>query len=293
MFHTKTVLAAALCAAMPIATTLAVAQPAAPAPAAPAAPAGAQPLGSAWGDVTRMPDFFTGNWQSVTSFLDKANGTPLTPQAKAHADKFKAIEDIPFAGAGCKTPGMPIIQRLGSPLKFFYEPGMIAIYIENSSMTRFLRLNGKHSDRPNPSYLGESVAHFEGDTLVVDSISFHDDVLTQYTNFPGKGTGRLVLPPDSIFGPHGPDMRMVERFRLLDPDTMEIRLTIYDDTIWTKPYEADPQIFKRNRGEAGWPAEWVCGTADDPVNFDPNANATVMEDPEAVLKKLKENEANK
>jgi hypothetical protein len=274
MIKYKTLLAAALCSAMLALPATAV----------------AEPLGSSWADVTKLPDFFTGNWQSITSFLDREPKTPLTPKAKAYVDKFKPIEDIPFAGPGCKTPGMPAIQRLGSPLKFFYEPGMIAIYIENSSMTRFIKVNGKHAERPNPSYLGDSIAHFEGDTLVVESISFADDILFQYTNFPGQGTGRFVLPPESIFGPHGPNLRMVERMRLLDPDTLEIQLTIYDDTVWTEPYVANTQTFKRNRGDAGLPAEWVCGTAPDPLGFNPATNQSEMEDPAVVLERLKQND---
>lgn len=255
------------------------------------APPGTTALGSNWADINKMPDFFSGNWQSVTSFLDREPKTPLTPKAKAYAEAFKPIEDIPFAGAGCKTPGMPTIQRLGSPLKFFYEPGLIAIYIENSSMTRFIRVNGKHPERPNPSYLGDSIGYFEGDTFVVESISFVDDILFQYANFPGKGTNRFVLPPESIFGPHGPNLRMVERMRLLDPDTLEIKLTIYDDTVWTEPYVANDQIFKRNSGDAGLPAEWVCGSSDaDPLEFDPDTNQTVIEDPAVTLERLKKND---
>jgi len=152
----------------------------------------AEPLGSKWSDVTKLPDFFTGNWQSNTSFLDSSSNVPLTPQALAYIAQYKPVEDIPFAGPNCKTPGMPIIQRLGSPLKFFYEPGMIAIYIENSSMTRFIKLNGKHSARPNPTFLGESIGHFEGDTLVVDSVGF-DDTLLQYGDLPGRGSGPFSI----------------------------------------------------------------------------------------------------
>jgi hypothetical protein len=252
----------------------------------------AEPLGSSWADVTKVPDFFTGNWQSITSFLDSNTHTPLTPQAKAYADKFKPLEDIPFAGAGCKTPGMPAIQRLGSPLKFFYEPGLIAIYIENSSMTRFIKVNGKHAERPNPTYLGDSIGHFEGDTFIVESVGFADDILFQYANFPGQGTSRFVLPPESIFGPHGPNLRMVERMKLLDPDTLEIALTIYDDTVWTEPYVANTQTFKRNRGDAGLPVEWVCGGSGEPLEFDPAANRSIMQDPAEVLKKLKEKDAH-
>lgn len=253
------------------------------------APAAAEPMGTTWADAPRLPDFFNGDWQSVTTFLDNPVDVELTDQAKAYVSRFKPIVDIPFAGANCKTPGMPIVQRLGSPLKFFYEPGMIAIYIENSSMTRFIKLNAKHSERPNPSYLGESIGHFEGDTLVIDTVGFAD-ILFQYGDLPGLGTGRFVLPPESIFGPHGPNLRMVERIRLVDADTLEDQLTIYDDTVWKKPYVSKPiQIFKRNRGEEGTPHEWVCSTANI-FPFDPVAGKTIEEDPADVLKRLNEND---
>jgi hypothetical protein len=247
----------------------------------------AAPLGSSWADITKLPDFFTGSWQSRSSFLDNPTQVPFTAQAQAYIAHYKPVEDIPFAGPTCKTPGMPIIQRVGSPLKFFYEPGMIAIYIENSSMTRFIKLNGKHSARPNPTFLGESVGHFEGDTLVVDSVGF-DDILLQYGDLPGKGTGPFVLPPEVIFGPHGPNLRMVERIRLIDPDTLQDDLTIYDDTVWKQPYVANSgRIFKRSRGEDGWPHEWVCSSADT-LTFDPNQGKTIEEDPAEVLKRLQQ-----
>ena len=254
-----------------------------------ALPAAAAPLGSSWADVTKLPDFFTGNWESRTSFLDNPSDDPFTAKAQAYIAHYKPVQDIPFAGAGCKTPGMPIVQRLGTPLKFFYQPGMIAIYIENSSMTRFIKLNAAHSARPNPTYLGESIGHFEGDTLVVDTIGF-DDILLQYGDLPGKGTGPFVLPPDAIFGPHGPNLRMVERMRLLNPDTLEIKLTIYDDAVWKKPYVSSPvQHLLRNHGEDGWPHEWVCNTANI-LAFDPVQNKTIEEDPAVVLKRLQEND---
>ena len=251
--------------------------------------AAAEPLGNKWADVTKLPDLFTGNWQSFASFLDNPSTVPLTPQAQQYVARYKPIADIPFAGAHCPTPGMPIVQRLGSPLKFFYEPGMIAVYIENSSMTRFIRLNARHSERPNPTYLGESVGHFEGDTLVVDSVGF-DDILLQYGTLPGQGTGPFVLPPEVIFGPHGPNLRLVERIRLVDKDTLDDQLTIYDDTVWTKPYVASSgRLFKRNRGEAGVPHEWVCNSADT-LTFDASQDKTIVEDPADVLKRLKQND---
>jgi len=269
MTKRTTLLAAILFAAMPLSAALSA------------------PLGSTWDDVKKLPDFFTGNWQSTTWMLDNPTNTPYTAAAKKYIAHYKPIQDFPFAGADCKTPGMPIIQRAGSPLKFFYEPGLIAIYIENDSMTRFIRLNALHTARPNPTYLGESVAHFEGDTLVVDTVGFVDDIILQYGVLPGRNIGPMVQIPDSIFGPHGPRLRMVERIRLRDPDTLEDRLTVYDDTVWTKPYISMPvELFKRNRGDAGLPREWVCSAANDILTFDPKQNKTIVEDPAAELKRL-------
>jgi hypothetical protein len=72
---------------------------------------------------------------------------------------------------------------------------------------------------------------------------------------------------------------------LVDPDTLEDQLTIYDDTVWKQPYVSNPQIYKRNRGEAGWPHEWVC-SSDDTLTFDPSQGKTIEEDPAEVLKRL-------
>lgn len=253
-------------------------------------PAAAEPLGSSWADATKLPDFFTGSWQSVTPMLDGPVNDAYTAKAQDYIAYYKPINDIPFAGTNCKTPGMPLIQRAGSPLKFFYQPGMIAIYIENDSMTRFIKLNAEHSARPNPTYLGESVGHFEGDTLVVDSTGFADDIIFQYGSLPNAPPGPTFN--FRIFGPHGPKMRMIERIRLLDPDTLEDQLTIDDDTVWKKPYVSSPvQLFKRNRGEAGWPREWVCESA-NMMPFDPAQNQVIERDPADILKDMEQTDKN-
>jgi hypothetical protein len=76
--------------------------------------------------------------------------------------------------------------------------------------------------------------------------------------------------------------------RLLDPDTLEIKLTVHDDTVWKQPLVSNAGlIFKRNRGDKGWPHEWVC-SSDDTLTFDPAQNKTVTEDPGEVLKRLQQ-----
>jgi hypothetical protein len=242
-------------------------------------------LGSSWGDISRMPDFFSGMWQSSSAMVDGPTNAKLTDKAKAYVQRYTPVNDIPLAGVDCKNPGLPITQRAGSPLKFMFEPGMISVYIEQASMTRFIRLNDKLPSAPDPSYLGTSVARWEGDTLVVESVGFRDDIVFQYTTREPKKEETSFLNR-SVFGPHGPNLRMVERMRLRDPDTLEIKLTIYDDTVFVGPYESQPvQTFHRIRGQEAWPGEWQCDTA-LASPFDPATNTVISPDPEEALKQL-------
>lgn len=269
---------------------------------------------SNWGDIAKLPNLWTGTWQGSSPMVDGPLNVSYTDAAKSYIANYKPVADIGFAGADCKTPGMPIVMQISAmPLKFMVEPGMIAIYIEGNSQTRFIHMNVPHSASINPSYLGESVGHWEGDTLVVDTRGFVDDIALQYgvrnaappamgapmpSGAPSLPGGALPpLPgggptpggePESfmknvIFGPHGPNLRMVERIRLKDPNTLEIKNTITDPTIWTTPYETT-RTWKRNTGPNARPMEWVCSK-----NFnvyDPSNDTHVSEDPEEVLKRL-------
>jgi hypothetical protein len=271
-------------------------------------------LGSSWDDIKKMPDFFTGDWQSRGGMVDGYQKVSYTAKAQAYIKNYKPRVDIPLANETCKTPGMPIVMRAQSPLKFMYEPGMIAIYMENASDTRFIYMNEKLPTSPNPTYYGSSVGHWEGDTLVVESIGFADDIAFQYGaregytmpwnrrggpgGAPGSGPGGPGargapagdVPGDgsflsyTIFGPHGPNLRMVERLRLTDPDTLEWKLTVYDDSVFTAPYEAEVHPFKRTRGVKGRPQEWVCTASIS--YYDDKNNTHAQLDPEEALKLL-------
>lgn len=259
--------------------------------AGPALAQNATGLGSKWEDAAKMPDLFTGVWQSRSPMVDGKVDVGLTPAAQAHVAKFKPSKDIPLAGTGCKNPGMPITQRSGSPLAFTYRPGMISIYIENSSMTRFIKMNQKHSEEPNPTFLGESVGHWEGDTLVVDVIGLRDDIMFQY-GLVDPNLGPFDKPPvegstflsNVIWGPHGPNLRMVERWRMKDKNTLAVNMTVYDDTVFTGPYQAPEQIFVRGEGD---PNEWQCEVTEI-GNYDPVTDTNTDLDPEEALKRLED-----
>ena len=214
----------------------------------------------AWRAIARLPDFWQGTWQSVGAIADDFPVPPdYTPVALEQIRNFKPTEDSPFAN--CTPLGLPFAQSIGGmPMKFFQSPGMIALYIESSGMTRFIHIDGRaHGNPPNPSYLGESIGQWEGDTLVVDTTGFVDGTLFQI----GRDR-RALLQGDPnpmagvIFGKHGPDMHLVERMRLLDFKTLEIQTTIHDGTVFKTPYALPPRRFLRGIERRNEPQEWAC-----------------------------------
>jgi hypothetical protein len=104
----------------------------------------------------------------------------------------------------------------------------------------------------------------------------------------GSGVAALAK---AIWGPHGEGMRMVERMRVVNPQTLEIQTTIYDDTVWTKPYVTATRSYRRlqkgiseTRSWDGEPSEWVCTVSI--TSFDPETNTYSDKDPAEMVKYL-------
>jgi hypothetical protein len=296
---------------------------------------GTAALGSTWADAEKMPDLFTGMWMSFAGFVegDKKLNVPFTETAQKYVAGYKHKRDIPYAQDGCQSPGLPISMRTG-PIKFSYSPGLISIYQQAVGHTRFIRMNEKLG-KTSPKYYGNSVGHWEGDTLVVETQDFLSEITFQYgvgdplppektVGTAGPAPGVAIggggppgppaaggppppggapppgLPPPgallsnlsaAIWGPHGEGMRMVERMRLVDPATLEINLTVYDETVWTKPYVTETRNFKRIQHGvsevgpfSGEPEEWVCTVSI--TSFNPETNTYVDKDPEEMVKLL-------
>jgi hypothetical protein len=292
---------------------------------------GSAALGSSWADAAKMPDLFSGMWMTFGGMVedDPRRNVPFTAEAQKYVDAYKQKRDIPYAQEGCTSPGLPISMRAG-PVKFLYTPGLIAIYMQSVGDTRFIRMN-QPQGATSPKYYGNSVGHWEGDTLVVETVDFLSDISFQYGvgkplpkentigsaslgPAPGSAPPPGGAPPPgappgggppggggiaggveslsaAIWGPHSDGMRMVERMRLADPNTLEVKLTVYDDTVWTKPYVTTTRNFKRiQKGISelgpftGEPEEWVCTVSI--TSFDPETNSYKDMDPEEMVKML-------
>ena len=225
----------------------------------------------AWRDIAALPDLWQGTWQSVNPIADDFPvPADYTQSALDYIKGYKPVEDSPFAN--CKPLGLPFAMNIGGmPMKFFQSPGMIALYIESSGMTRFIHTDGRqHNDPPNPTFLGESIGHWEGTTRVVDTTGFVPDTLFQLGRLDAKSRPQGDPSPLAgvIFGPHGDTLRLVERMRLIDFKTLEIQTTIYDDSVFKKPYSLPARRYLRGIERRNDPQEWAC--SDNRDYFDPS-----------------------
>ena len=168
----------------------------------------------------------------------------LTPEYAQKLAAFKATqaqgENQDTPQANCVPPGMPGIMNQPYPMELLFTPGKVTIVIEAYSQTRRIFTDGrKHPEDPDLTYNGHSIGHWDGDTLVVDSVGF---------------------TPDTALGPsqgyrHSDQMHIVERFRLSAPDTMEVVTTIDDPKALSKPFSGT-KVLKRH---PDWDiAEYIC-----------------------------------
>jgi hypothetical protein len=173
----------------------------------------------------------------------------MTPQARQRvASRFArptsdAQENDPgFEGAGAyddperrplgercllgfgSTSGPPSLPVLYNNLhQIVQTPAHVMILNEMDHDARIIRIGGKHAPPHVRNWLGDSIGHWEGDALVVDTTNFSDK-----TRFRGSS----------------PDLHVVERFSRLDAKTLKYQFTIDDQATWVRSWT----------GEAAWPA---------------------------------------
>jgi hypothetical protein len=201
----------------------------------------------------------------------------LKPQA---AEVVKEHGEISLTGVPYPTPsnrcfpgGVPFVfWNIG--MQMVQQPDKITILYSNDHEVRHVRMNQPHPAHVTPSWYGDSVGHYEGDTLVIDTV--------------GVKIGPLSMV-DMYGTPHSPALHVVERYRLLDyeaakaaeergqrelrriqgsdpgfarnPDYkgkgLQLDFTVDDDGVFTKPWSAAIS-YRRPLSPLGrWP-EMVC-----------------------------------
>ena len=147
----------------------------------------------------------------------KPGEEPLRPEAAALTLKRRQTMDSPQSH--CLPPGVPAIELIGFPFKIFQTPEAIAIFYEENGVFRQIHTDGRQLPvNPLPTWMGYSTGKWEGDTLVVDTAGFND-----------KGW------MDAYGHPRSEALRVQERFRRRDVGHIDVKATIEDPDVLTKP----------------------------------------------------------
>lgn len=133
----------------------------------------------------------------------------------------------------CGIPaGMPRMINQPDGYEWVVTPGMVWQTTENATGVRRIYTDGrKHPADPGHTYTGHSIGHWEGDTLVVETVGMRADTILDRT------------------GAQLSDQRRVtERIRLIDPETLEDQLTIVDPVALTRPWVAVKRFRRQSPG---------------------------------------------
>ena len=164
---------------------------------------------------------------------------PYQPWAAAKVLESYKNRGVDDPAAHCLPPGIPRTSLLGLyPTQIVQTPQLIVILYEDMHQHRVIPLNAKHPDDILPAYMGDSVGHWEGDTLVVDVTGFNTRTWL-------IGTGTF----------HSDALHVVERYTRVDKDQINYDITIEDPNVLTKPWIIHSNLMLR---EGTRLQEYVC-----------------------------------
>lgn len=166
---------------------------------------------------------------------------PYTPAARKAVDAWFAHYTAARTGEAADNPedgdlsqrcltveGQPPMRvaEVGSLRKIVQSPGHVVIYSELVSEVRIVRRNGAFQPSAMRSLLGDSIGHWDGDVLVVETRNF-----------------RLDMPFHAIIGERpvmvGPDSRIVERLWRVSATELDYSFTVEDPAIYARPWLAE------------------------------------------------------
>src|SRR5580704_14612676 len=132
--------------------------------------------------------------------------------------KNRPVSERCLVGFGSTSgpPMMPVLYN--NNYEIVQTPDTVMILVEMVHDVRVIRMGGTHLPSTVRQWLGDSIGHWEGDTLVVDTTNF-----TNKTRFRGSSE----------------NLHVIERFQRVDPNTILYRVTIDDPTVFTKSWTAE------------------------------------------------------
>ena len=162
--------------------------------------------------------------QQVTGRAAAANKPEYRPELLAKVKELSDKQGVLDPAFYCKPQGVP---RIGPPNQIVQTPGQVVFLYLTGNTYRVIPTDGRaHRTDVDPSYLGDSVGRWDGDTLVVDVTNFNDDTW---------------LGSDGYF--HTEAMKVTERLQRVG-DTLTYSATVEDPAVLAKPWGTTPRQLR-------------------------------------------------
>jgi hypothetical protein len=180
------------------------------------------------------PRDLSGVWmESQEAVTFSSEEPPLLPWAM---EKFKTVKpgygpratpDSQDPILNCLPPGVPRIMLIPFPMQIVQTPTETIMLFEYDHYVRHIFLDRReHPKNLDFTWMGDSIGHWGGDTLVVDTVGLNDKTWL-----------------DQVGHPHSDSLHVVERIRRVNRDTLQDDLTIDDPRAYAKPWTGR-QVFK-------------------------------------------------
>jgi hypothetical protein len=195
----------------------------------------------------------------------KPEQLPMTAWAM---EKFKAARP-PFGAHGtfeavndpvqkyCDPPGITRLYLYPWQFTLVQSPGIVYILYEFTGLWRPIALHREHPKDPDSTWMGDSIGKYDGDTFVIDTMGLNDKTWI-----------------DQVGHPHSDALHLIERFRRLDHDTLELSVTFDDPKAYTESLTAK-RVFKRSSA----PLEITPCSLTEMQSFDDEVMKTTTETP--------------
>jgi len=199
-------------------------------------------------DMSGMWEFFNSLPGQGIYATPSKTPPPMTPWAKARYDEAKPGYG-PKAQAGgndpilkCFPSGIPRIEFFPQPFEIFQSPQRVFMFFEREHEFRQIWTDGRsHPKALEPTWMGDSIGKWDGDTFVVDTIGLTEK---SWLDFYGD--------------PHSDDIHLVERFKRVDSDTLTLQLIVEDPKAYTATWVGDTKIYKLLKGKKAYMEELPC-----------------------------------
>jgi hypothetical protein len=242
-----------------------------PAPATkPPAVRNPAPTAKDWADIAKLPDW-SGIWNPNITDQDKqitTNMPPWKPEIAAKIEKMRAEEKAgrpaPIV-VSCLPQGMPAWMLIThNAIELLFTPGRVTMLGESDgNRLRRIYTDGRgHNDDGEVFFHGHSTGHWEGDTLVVETVNIKPQTMFAISEAAGV--------------PNNGDVKVIERIHLANDGELHDDLEITAPNVLTKPWKTTRKYFRQRARKFEF-VEGVCLEGNFSERVDKDGNNVFVE----------------